>query len=98
MYWKFKNEDSVYWSNEDNNPKKTVIFKSKKMFFNHRIKNGLKMIGVILKSLQIKILLKKILLIKILLIKIPKQDIKECIGNLMIMELFTGQIKKINQL
>ena len=42
MYWKFKNEDSVYWSNEDNNPKKTVIFTSKKMFFNHRIKNGCK--------------------------------------------------------
>ena len=42
MYWKYKNEDKIYWSDENNNPKKTVCFTDKKMYFNHRVKNNFK--------------------------------------------------------
>ena len=41
MYWKFKNEDTIYWSN-NNEPNKTIRFKNSKDFFKHRVKNKFK--------------------------------------------------------
>ena len=42
MYWKLKCDDGVFWSDEIDNPKKTVSFTNQKMYFNHRVKNNFK--------------------------------------------------------
>ena len=42
MYWKFKNEGTIYWSNDLEQLNKTITFIGEKDYFDHRSKNNLR--------------------------------------------------------